>query len=208
MMLVFVPCLFLVSPAAAVERAMRRSVRDMPDLRQLVSQADLLYDRQVIRSEAGLPVGNGRTGSLLWTSPDTLHLQINRTDVFAVNSQCDQTADYFGGCARVTLNFGKDVFPADNTRQHLSVYDGVATIRGKDITLEVFVWPHDDVFVIRVRRTSDSNVPIHLELSSLRPLRAETGPHTATTVMSAKEKITPTHLYVGQKIETCRRLFL
>ena len=33
-----------------------------------------------------MPVGNGRTGSLVWTTPSALHFQINRVDVFAAHA--------------------------------------------------------------------------------------------------------------------------
>lgn len=35
----------------------------------------------------GLPIGNGRTGTLVWTTPTALKLQINRVDAFAVSHQ-------------------------------------------------------------------------------------------------------------------------
>jgi hypothetical protein len=43
-------------------------------------------------AERGLPIGNGRVGTLLWTRPEQskLHMQINHTDVFAFrNSSAD-----------------------------------------------------------------------------------------------------------------------
>ena len=48
------------------------------DYRRLISRADLVYDKPVPRSEEGMPVGNGRMGSLVWTTPGELRLQINR----------------------------------------------------------------------------------------------------------------------------------
>ena len=54
--------------------------------RKLVSRADLVYDQPAARSEEGIPVGNGRMGSLVRTTPASLRLQINRVDVYANNS--------------------------------------------------------------------------------------------------------------------------
>jgi len=51
------------------------------DYRGLVSRADLDYNEPARRSEEGLPVGNGRMGSLVWTTPSQLKFQINRVDV-------------------------------------------------------------------------------------------------------------------------------
>jgi hypothetical protein len=36
-----------------------------PDLRALISRADLRYDAPAARSEEGMPLGNGRMGSLV-----------------------------------------------------------------------------------------------------------------------------------------------
>jgi hypothetical protein len=52
-----------------------------PDARALVSRADLRLDRPAARSEEGLPIGNGRAGTLVWTTPSALRFQINRVDI-------------------------------------------------------------------------------------------------------------------------------
>jgi len=56
------------------------------DYRKLVSRADLTYGTPVSRSEEGMPAGNGRMGSLVWTTPSSLKFQINRVDVFGADS--------------------------------------------------------------------------------------------------------------------------
>jgi hypothetical protein len=49
----------------------QRHNRSIPDINyeELVSRASLTYDKPVNRSEEGLPIGNGRMGSLVWTTP-------------------------------------------------------------------------------------------------------------------------------------------
>src|SRR5215468_6214452 len=88
------------------------------DYRKLVSRADLVYDKPASRSEEGLPVGNGRMGSLVWTTPSELRFQINRADVYPISSSTnsfnERNTDYCGGCAFVEIDFGglePDVFP-------------------------------------------------------------------------------------------------
>src|SRR5512134_1505076 len=100
-------------------------------LRALISQADLRYSTPVARSEEGMPVGNGRMGSLVWTTPSALKLQINRVDVQPINRETtsffERNTDYMGGCGFVDVELaaaGADTFPPDGTTQHLSVYDG------------------------------------------------------------------------------------
>ena len=98
------------------------------DFRKLISRSDLIYTKPVPRSEEGMPVGNGRMGSLVWTTPAQLRLQINRADVYAnncaTNSFFERHNDYCGGCAYLDIEFGGQPFPESGFRQHLSVYDG------------------------------------------------------------------------------------
>src|SRR5579862_6778792 len=103
----------------------------------LAGSADLNYLKPPDRSEAGLPIGNGRTGTLLWTQGNSLRMEINRVDVFG--NDCTSTSfpernsDYCGGCGFVDIDFGPGatVFPLERCPEHLSCYDGMATITGR-----------------------------------------------------------------------------
>ena len=53
------------------------------DYRALVSQSDLLYQSPAAQSIEGQPIGNGRMGTLVWSTANAIHFQINRGDVFA-----------------------------------------------------------------------------------------------------------------------------
>src|SRR5580765_7999318 len=68
----------------------------------LVSRADLNYATPATRSEEGMLVGNGRMGSLVWTTPSALRFQINRSEVFAEDSSTfsfpEADSDYASGC--------------------------------------------------------------------------------------------------------------
>ena len=59
------------------------------NMKRLVAQADLSLLGPVPRSEAGMPIGNGRMGTLIWTEPTTLKTQINRVDVFGNNKDSE-----------------------------------------------------------------------------------------------------------------------
>src|SRR2546423_2672064 len=118
------PMLLLPVCAAASDELMT------VDYRALVSRGDLDYTNPATRSEEGMPVGDGRMGSLVWTTPTALHFQINRCDVFAENSYTASfpvpNTDYAAGCGYVDLNMatvGDDVFAGKNFHQHLSLYD-------------------------------------------------------------------------------------
>src|SRR5215469_8694083 len=97
------------------------------DFRKLISRGDLAYEKPVLRSEEGIPVGNGRMGSLIWTKPTQLRFQINRADVYANNSATnsffERHNDYCGGCAFLDIDFGAEspTFPETGFPQRLSI---------------------------------------------------------------------------------------
>lgn len=143
--------------------------------RNLVSRADLTYNKPVTRSEEGMPVGNGRMGSLVWTSPSTLKFQINRVDVFAENCATNsfpaRDSDYGSGCGYVDIDFvdfGEDVFKGSSFRQHLSVYDGLMTVQGRGITARVLAWPERDVMAVEINDQRDQSTPVNIDLRMLR----------------------------------------
>ncbi|MGO9257519.1 MAG: glycosyl hydrolase family 95 catalytic domain-containing protein [Bryobacteraceae bacterium] len=149
------------------------------DFRKLVSRADLVYDRPAARSEEGLPVGNGRMGSLVWTTPTELRFQINRNDVYAnncaTNSFFERHNDYCGGCGYVDIDFGgagrplgPEPFPESGFRQRLSVYDGMLEIEGKNVNARVLAWPEQDVMAIAVDDRRPARQPIAIRLRMLR----------------------------------------
>src|SRR5512139_2149032 len=104
------------APLAASARGGASAVLDV-DYRKLVSRADLTYTKPASRSEEGMPVGNGRMGSLVWTTPSALKFQINRADVYPISGSTHsfpiRHTDYGSGCGYVDVDFvdfGEDVF--------------------------------------------------------------------------------------------------
>ncbi|HEV2448051.1 MAG TPA: glycoside hydrolase N-terminal domain-containing protein, partial [Candidatus Sulfopaludibacter sp.] len=169
---------FLVSSLAApaVAAAPPQAAGD-PGLRRIIARADLHYDKPAPRSEEGIPIGNGRMGTLVWTTPTQLRMQINRVDVYAnncaTNSFFERHDDYCGGCGYVDLDFGAagDVpFPEAGFAQHLSVYDGLLAIQGKGVTVRAFGWPEHDAIALTVEDRRGTPQPVSI---SLRMLRSE-----------------------------------
>jgi len=142
------------------------------DMRALISQSDLVYTRPVARSEAGIPLGNGRMGSLVWTTPSQLRLQINRVDVYGnnceTNSFFERHNDYCGGCAYLEIGFQRRPFPESGFRQHLSVYDGALAIEGDGVSVSAFAWPEQDVFAITVSDHRAVGEEVSITLRMLR----------------------------------------
>jgi hypothetical protein len=145
------------------------------DQRKIVSRADLSFNEPTNRSEEGLPVGTGRMGSLVWTSPSSLKLQINRVDVFAnngaTNSFPERHSDYSNGCASVDVDFvdfGEDVFVAPEFSQCLSVYEGIVATKGKGVATRVVASQDRDVIAIEVEDSRERPTPVSVDLRMLR----------------------------------------
>lgn len=145
------------------------------DYMNLISRADLNYDKPAYRSEEGQPIGNGVTGSLVWTTPSALKFQINRVDVFANDASTvsfpKADSDYGSSCGYVDINLvsaGEDVFEGKDFSQHLSVYNGLMTAKGKDVSTKVFVTRKQDVFAIEIDDQREIPSAINIDLRMLR----------------------------------------
>jgi hypothetical protein len=163
-----------------------------PDYPAVIAVSDLVYDTPVMRSEEGMPVGNGVMGSLIWTTPSAMHFQINRVDVFgndaSSNHFYERHTDYCGGAGFVDIEFPgfDEVFSGNEFKQHLSCYDAVVTTEGKQVKTEAFVWSEKDVMVIHVEDNRTSQ-PVVVRLRALRPAITKKGNHSAVSEFSKDE---------------------
>ncbi len=140
-----------------------------------IARADLDYTEPASRSEEGQPLGNGRMGSLVWTTPDALHFQVNRVDVFAAHSGTvsfpEADSDYAAGCAYLDVNVvsaGEDVFAGKAFRQKLSVYDALMNVRGNGLSARLLAWSDRDVFAVEIDDERAAPEPINVDLRMLR----------------------------------------
>jgi Domain of unknown function (DUF5703) len=176
----------LAAAAAAQETASEGG------LRELISHGDLIYEKPAARSEEGIPIGNGRMGTPVWTTPTTLRMQINRVDVYAnnsaTNSFVERHNDYCGGCAFVDIDlgaFGPDPFPTEGFRQRLSIYDGELAIHGNAAAVNIVAWPEQDCIAVEIAARRPAEI-------GLRMLRFDhvsvttTRNHTATSKVGAR----------------------
>ena len=164
------------------------------DHRALVARADLVYETPVKAPAEGQPIGNGRMGTMVWTRPGAVHLQINRCDVFAVNK--DHTAgaqfgstDYCGTCAQVTVEVGGRPFePGDAFRQRLSLHEAEVTVAGKDLRVRCFVSAVADVLALEIDDGRPRPGPLRIRFNQWRPARVTTGAHVATLEFANKRE--------------------
>ena len=152
-------------------------------VRARISRADLVYHAPVKRPEEGLPIGNGEMGSLVWTIPSAVCFQINRVDLFgndgASNNFYERNTDYCGGTGGVQIDFGENVFTGPAFSEHLSCYDGLVTVEGAHVKMQVVAWKDHDVMAIRILDTRIDNRMVNIDLSMLRPPKTKRGNHQA-----------------------------
>jgi hypothetical protein len=163
---------------AAVNRAAAQTTA--PDLmhvnyKNLLARADLSYDIPTAASEEGMPIGNGRTGTLVWTTPDALHFQINRVDLFCMGNNTRSfpigNNCYSSGCGYVDIHmvdYGDDIFSGAGFQQHLSVYGGLTTITGQGVVSRALAWNDQDVIAVETDDQRDKPTPINIDLRMLR----------------------------------------
>ena len=123
-------------------------------------------------------MGNGVMGTLVWTTPHSLAMQINRTDVYASDGSSmsfpERHSDYGYGCGYVEIDFyelGKPVFAAGQVKQHLRIYDGALEVSGAGVSCRVVAWDSRDVIAIRIRDERKHSSPITVKVRMLRPAR-------------------------------------
>ena len=145
------------------------------DYRSLVAHADLSFNTPAPSRHDGLPIGNGRVGTLVWTTPSALHYQINHVDLFCFGNNTLASPsghnDYSSGCGYLDINmgdFGDDVFAGEKFNQTLSVYEGLESADGKGVKSRSFAWTDGDVIATEVDDQRSHPSAINIDLRMLR----------------------------------------
>ena len=181
------------------------------DYERLVSKADLNYETPVTRSEEGIPIGNGRMGTLVWTTPNAIHYQINRVDAFTMGCNTSNFQDghnnYSNGLGYVDFrvqDYGDDVFAGNAFNQYLSVYDGLTTVTGNGLKVRMLNLMEGDVIAAEFddQRPNPAAISIDLrmlryaisyidqknwELTSNHAIQIKRGDHTATSRLEIRD---------------------
>lgn len=147
---------------------------------------DLVWESPAARPVEGAPIGNGRMGTMVWTTPGTIELQVNRVDVFAVNRDAagerfPGPTDHGGACGRITIGVGGNPFRAGPAfGQELSLHDARCTVRGEGVRAECWVAADADVLVVEVTDERESPSPVEVTLAMWHPPEVRHGPHSAS----------------------------
>lgn len=146
----------------------------MENIRNFIGKSDLYYQGIKRISEAGIPVGNGRMGSLVWMDEEEMHLQWNRVDVFANDASSQsfpqKDTDYSSGTGKVDMSFGsgKEAAFGEETRQHLSVYDGSLKIVSGGMEIEIFMDMDRDICYMHICDRRENPQKIRLSVCTVR----------------------------------------
>jgi len=175
-------------------------------LSTLVSRADLRYTAPAPRPEEGMPLGNGRMGTLVWTTPSALRFQINRADVYASGSAStsfpERNSEYAGGTGFVDVSLGGPALLEPAFGQHLDVYNAVMEVRGAGVTVRLLAWHAQDVIAIEVDDRRQRPEPVAVKLRMLRfaaqPLDGDLEKRTAAHVVAVRrfEHVAASQLHV------------
>jgi alpha-L-fucosidase 2 len=156
------------------------------DYRKLVNRADLVLDGPVLRSDDGLPIGNGVMGTCIWTTPAALKFQINRVDVYGNGSESRsffiRHRDYGYACALLDVECAGadgDVFTKDGVQQHLHLYDADAEVRGAGVETHSYCYADRDVMAVSVDDTRAQPAALSAVLRMMRPPVVEHFSHRA-----------------------------
>ncbi len=154
-----------------------------------IESSGIVLDAPTDRPNEGLPIGNGRMGTLVWTALSSLEFQLNRVDVFAVNrnaagehfSATGATTDYCGTCARLSIDCGNEPFrPSPDFRQALSLHSARCAVDGRGVRAECWVAAEDDILVVTITDDRETPLPIDVTLMLWREPEVRSGAHVAT----------------------------
>jgi hypothetical protein len=160
----------------------------MHELEQSPPPLELTLTSPAPTPVAGHPIGNGRMGTMVWTTPDTIELQINRVDVFAVSRHTrgrrfdadDPSTDYGGACGRISIRVGDAPFaPGPAFTQRLSLEQARCTISGEGVQAECWVAADHDVLVVTLNDARDNPAPVEVTLQMWRAPEVRHGEHSA-----------------------------
>jgi hypothetical protein len=125
------------------------------NVRALVSLADLIYTTPIARREDGISIGNGRMGTLVWTTPSALRIQLARVDIPPIDLELAGPA--------------AGMFTGDGTHQRLSVYEGLLEVKAAGVNARMLAWHERDVIAIEVDDRREVPEPIQINLRVQRP---------------------------------------
>jgi hypothetical protein len=123
----------------------------------------------------GIPLGNGRMGTLVWIDGSGSKLQFNfgRPDVFYMGSATTTWSnkshtDGNSKVGHVDISFTGRPF-AETCKQDLHAYDGYESVEGAGVSARIVPWRDRDVFAIEITDNRAEPSAITVDLSKMMP---------------------------------------
>lgn len=145
--------------------------------KELLAHHDVVFRAPVCDFSYGLPLGDGSSGYLLWLSEDTLHVQINNTDLIDDIAEgkelCegkDETASICRNGALLDIHMGGPVFETIYQKRfesRLSLADATASIDAET------PWAHAKIQAFASEKTKTAILHVEAEYQEAMSLRAE-----------------------------------
>ncbi|MEI6678239.1 MAG: hypothetical protein WCL21_06510, partial [Mariniphaga sp.] len=169
-------------PAKKVQVSKKTNSGRVPDGSSMITMdyaaylapVDLDFTKPTLPIE-GIPLGNGKMGSLAWIdqSGSSIHLNVGRNDVFYRGSATTTWTEksHLDGNSKVghvIINFAEKPF-ATKANQHLDTYNGYERIQGQDVSAKIMAWEDKDVFAIEITDNRLNPKPIEISLNKVRP---------------------------------------
>lgn len=139
-----------------------------------LAPVDLHFTRPTNPIE-GIPLGNGKMGSLVWIDKSGSSIQFNfgRPDVFYRGSATTTWTEssHIDGNSKVgnvAINFSGSPF-SDTCIQHLNTYDGYERIEGAGVSAKIVAWRNHDVFAIEITDNRSTPSIITVDLNKIKP---------------------------------------
>ena len=144
------------------------------DYARFLAPIDLHFTKPTNPIE-GIPLGNGKMGSLVWVDKSGSSLQFNfgRPDVFYRGSATttwteNSHIDGNSKVGHVDINFAGNPF-INTCIQHLHAYDGYESLEGAGVSARIVAWRDHDVFAIEVTDNRSSPSEITIDLKKIGP---------------------------------------
>ena len=155
----------------------------------------------------GIPLGNGKMGSLVWIDGSGSKLQFNfgRPDVFYMGSATTtwthkSHTDGNSKVGHVDIGFQGSPF-ASTCNQDLHAYDGYESIQGADVSVRIVPWRARDVFAIEITDNRVAPSAITVDLAKMMP-DAVKGLYSNTSTQSQQNQMLILKQVFSEKCDT------
>ena len=159
------------------------------DYAQYLAPIDLHFT-QPTQPVKGIPLGNGKMGTLVWIDGTGSMLQFNfgRPDVFFRGSATatfsfTSRTDGNSKVGHVDIGFQGSPF-ASTCKQDLHTYDGYESVEGAGVSARIVPWRDHDVFAIEITDTRATPTAITVNLKKILPEDLVQGLYQRTSTLS------------------------